>query len=137
MADRCARRDAAAMSTADLVAAVRNNADHPWKPPGGGYESALTHEVIHGLDYTVPLGINRRVPKDRLRIVLRDADTPKARKFFGIDLTGIRLIADDMDWSRGSGEPMRGAAQHLLLVMCGRRLPAGLLRGEPAECFTS
>jgi uncharacterized protein (TIGR03083 family) len=136
MADRCARRDAASMSAADLVAAVHDNADHPWKPPGGGYESALTHEVIHGLDYTVPLGVDRRVPQDHLRIVLHDADTPKARKFFRVDLTGVQLVADDMDWSRGSGEPIHGAAQHLLLVMCGRRIPAALLRGQPADRFT-
>lgn len=137
MADRCARRDAAAMSTADLVAVVRDNVDHPWKPPGGGYEGALTHEVIHGLDYTVPLGVDRRVPEDRLRLVLHDADTPKARKFFGIALAGVALVADDMDWSLGSGDPVHGAAQHLLLALCGRRLPAGLLRGLPAERFTS
>jgi len=137
MADRCARRDAAEMSTSDLVAAVRDNVDHPWKPPGGGYESALTHEVIHGLDYTVPLGIDRRVPQDRLQVVLQDADTPKARKFFGVDLAGVALVADDMAWSRGSGEPVHGAAQHLLLVLCGRRLSPGLLRGLPAARFTS
>src|SRR5437762_869994 len=36
MADRVARRDAAAMSPADLAGALRSNTGHPWKPPGGG-----------------------------------------------------------------------------------------------------
>src|SRR6267378_8493184 len=40
MADRVARRDAAEMSPADLTEAVRSNAGHPWKPPGGGFTGA-------------------------------------------------------------------------------------------------
>jgi len=52
MADRCARRDAAVMSPDELVTALRSNACHPWKPPRGGYQGALTHDVIHGMDIT-------------------------------------------------------------------------------------
>src|SRR5215472_13786325 len=70
MSDRVARRDAAAISAADLLSILRDNATNPWKPPGGGHVGALTHDVIHGLDITVPLGIGRRVPEDRLRTVL-------------------------------------------------------------------
>ena len=69
MADRCARRDAAA-PPAQLAAALRDNERNPWKPPGGGYQGALTHDVIHGLDITVALGLGRQVPADRLGIVL-------------------------------------------------------------------
>lgn len=65
MADRRARQDAARLSTAELVSAIRDNADHPWKPPVGGITAALGHDVIHGLDITVALGIERRVPQDR------------------------------------------------------------------------
>ncbi|MFG1616352.1 maleylpyruvate isomerase family mycothiol-dependent enzyme [Nonomuraea wenchangensis] len=36
MADRRARQDAAALSTAEPVSAIRDNADHPWRPPVGG-----------------------------------------------------------------------------------------------------
>ena len=62
MADRVARRDAAAMSPADLAEAVRSNAGHPWKPPGGGFTGALAHDLIHGLDITVPLGLEQAGP---------------------------------------------------------------------------
>ncbi|MEU6039379.1 transcription initiation protein [Actinomadura sp. NPDC047616] len=34
-------------------------------------------------------------------------------------------------------EPLTGAAQDLLLVICGRRLPAGDLRGRDAARFTA
>ena len=134
MSDRVARRDAAAVSAADLLSVLRDNATNPWKPPGGGYVGALTHDVIHGLDITVPLGIGRRVPADRLRTVL-DA-VAKARKHFGTDLTGVELRAKDIDWASGSGQVLSGAAQDLALVLCGRKLPPGRLHGEPAARFT-
>jgi uncharacterized protein (TIGR03083 family) len=128
MTDRCARRDAQAHS-GGLVSALKDNATHPWKPPGGGFEGALTHDVIHGLDVTVPLGIGRHVPEERLRIALRGITKPKPLKYFGVDLTGIELCADDIDWAFGSGTLVTGAAQDLALLLCGRTLPPGLLRG--------
>lgn len=135
MADRCARQDAQ-VDTDKLVSALRDNATYPWKPPGGGFEGALIHDVIHGLDFTVPLGIGRLVPEQRLRIVLDGITKAKPLKFFGADLKGIELRADDIDWSFGSGTPVLGAAQDLALVVCGRILPPGRLRGAPATRFT-
>ncbi|MFC5005518.1 maleylpyruvate isomerase family mycothiol-dependent enzyme [Dactylosporangium cerinum] len=135
MADRVARRDAARMPPAALVRALRDNVAHPWSPPGGGAVGALSHEVIHGLDSTVALGLDRRVPTDRLLLVL-DAMRPRNVAYFGVDLTGVQLQATDVDWSRGSGAPLRGLAQDLLLVVCGRPLPAGHLSGDAAARFT-
>ncbi|MED7931352.1 maleylpyruvate isomerase family mycothiol-dependent enzyme [Nonomuraea sp. LP-02] len=128
MADRRARQDAAALSTAELVSAIRDNASHPWKPPVGGITAALGHDVIHGLDITVALGLDRRVPEDRVRLLLEQV-TPRTLKFFGADLDGIELRADDLDWSFGSGAVLTGAAQDLLLVTYGRKLPPGRLHG--------
>lgn len=121
MSDRVARQDAGAMSPAELTAALRDNAGHPWQPPGGAPEAPLTHDVIHGLDFTVPLGVGRRVPGDRLRLVLDAVTSAVALGHFGVDLTGVRLVADDLDWSFGAGEPLSGAAQDLLLMIAGRR----------------
>lgn len=137
MADRLARRDAAAMSPAELAASVRSNIGHPWKPPGGGYTGALAHDLIHGLDITVPLGLAvSHVPEERLRPVLPSSLTDRSVRFFGVQLDGIELRASDMDWSLGSGVPLEGTAADLLLVLCGRLLPAGRLAGEPAARFT-
>ncbi|MFE2440930.1 maleylpyruvate isomerase family mycothiol-dependent enzyme [Streptomyces melanosporofaciens] len=134
MTDRLARRDAATASTSELAAFLRDHADHPWKPPVGGIEAALGHDVIHGLDITVALGIDRRVPEERLRVLLGTVN-PKSLKFFGADLDGVRLRADDLDWSYGAGAELTGAAQDLLLVAYGRRLPTGRLHGEPRARF--
>ncbi|MEU7909093.1 maleylpyruvate isomerase family mycothiol-dependent enzyme [Actinoplanes sp. NPDC049118] len=129
MADRCARRDAARLSAAELLASLRDNIDHPWTPPGGGVRGALSHDVIHGLDITVGLGLDRRVPPERVALVLAGL-SPRNIAFFGADLDGIALRATDLDWGHGSGTPVRGMAQDLLLVLCGRRMPPGRLSRE-------
>ncbi|GAA2729456.1 maleylpyruvate isomerase family mycothiol-dependent enzyme [Actinocorallia aurantiaca] len=137
MADRCARLDAEKWPAEEFVSMLRKNARHPWKPPGGGFQGALSHDVIHGLDVTLALGVDRRVPEERLRLILEGSDSARSRRFFGTDLEGVRLQADDMEWASGSGRPLIGHAQDLLLVICGRKLPEGRLRGEPAARFTS
>ena len=136
MSDRVARRDAARMSPGDLTGAVRSNTGHPWKPPGGGYTGALAHDLIHGLDITVPLGLAGPIPEERLRLILPASLTDKSVRFFGVDLDGIELRAEDMDWTLGSGAPLTGTAADLLLVLCGRTLPPGRLTGEPSARFT-
>jgi uncharacterized protein (TIGR03083 family) len=135
MADRAARRDAARNTPAELVGCLRDNITHPWTPPGGGPAGALSHDVIHGLDITVSLDLDRRPPPDRVALVLAGL-RPKNVAFFGTDLSGVSLQATDVDWSYGTGTPVRGLAQDLLLVVCGRTLPPGRLDGAAAERFT-
>ncbi|QKG22518.1 maleylpyruvate isomerase family mycothiol-dependent enzyme [Actinomadura verrucosospora] len=135
MADRSARRDAAALSADQLLAQLRDNADHPWTPPGGGAVGALSHDVIHGLDITVGAGLDRRPPADRIALVL-DGMRPRNVAYFKADLDGVKLEATDLDWSHGTGTPVRGLAGDLLLVVCGRHLPEGRLEGEAAARFT-
>jgi uncharacterized protein (TIGR03083 family) len=137
MADRVALRDAARMPPAELAAAVRSNIGHPWRPPGGGFEGALAHDVIHALDITVPLGLAFAIPEERLRRVLPASANDKTVMFFGVDLAGIEFRARDLGWSLGAGPPLTGAAADLLLAMCGRKLPAGRLSGEAAARFSA
>jgi uncharacterized protein (TIGR03083 family) len=136
MADRVARRDAQA-PIGTLLEGWRTNENHPWKPPGGGRKGALTHDIVHGLDITIPLGIEHPVSEPALRLVLDHATTPLSLKHSALDLTGIRLEADDLDWSLGDGEPLRGRARHLLMVLMDRRLPAELLTGAATARFTT
>ena len=136
MADRVARRDARA-PIGTLLDGWRTNENHPWKPPGGGLTGALTHDVVHGLDITVPLGIEHPVSRPALRAVLDNATTPLSLKHFDRDLTGVRLEADDLDWAFGDGDPVHGRACHLLMVLMDRRLPSGLLSGAATSRFAS
>jgi uncharacterized protein (TIGR03083 family) len=134
MADVVARRDARAMSAGELLAMVRDNVAHPWSPPGGGATGALSHDVIHGLDISEGLGLDRRPPPERVGLVLAGMGA-RNLNFFGTDLSGVRLEATDLNWTHGDGAPLRGAAQDLLLAVCGRRLPVGRLDGTAAARF--
>lgn len=136
MTDHRARADAAAYSTAELASFLRDNAHHPWKPPVGGIAAALGHDVVHGLDISVPLGLGREVPEDRVRVLLGTV-TPRTARFFRAVLDGVQLRATDVDWTYGTGAPLSGKAQDLLLVAYGRRLPPGHLTGPQAPRFTT
>jgi uncharacterized protein (TIGR03083 family) len=118
-ADHRARADTARLSDAELLASLRANIHHPWRPPRGGQAGALSHDVIHGLDITEALGLPR-VPTDRVRHVL-DSAGPRALAFFGTNLTGLRLVATDTDLSLGAGpEVIELPAVDLLLHVTGR-----------------
>jgi uncharacterized protein (TIGR03083 family) len=134
MADRRARIDARQLSTAQLWESLRDNVEHPWAPPGGGPLGALSHDVIHGLDVSTPLGRDDAASPERVGLVLTGL-RPKQVDFFGVDLDGVELHADDLDWSYGSGEPVHGRAQDLLLLLCGRQVPAGRLSGPASARF--
>ena len=136
MADRAAHRDAGQLSSRELLACLEANVDHPWSPPGGGPLGALSHDVIHGLDVSTALGRDDTASPERMVMVLGGL-TPKQLAYFGVDLTGVELRATDADWSYGAGEPVTGRAQDLLLLVCGRRLPAGRLTGAAAGRFAT
>lgn len=118
-ADRDARMFAARTSDVELVDVLRSNIRHPWQPPGGGQAGALSHDVIHGLDVTEPLGLPGP-PPSRIELVLHHAGK-RNLDYFGVDLDGTRLEATDADVTVGHGVPRRIPAKDLLLVVTGRR----------------
>lgn len=117
-ADHAAQRDTAAMSDQELLQSLADNVEHPWRPPGGGQAGALSHDVIHGLDCTEPLGL-AGPPVATIRLVLDHAG-PRNLRFFGVDLTGYRIDATDTDWQLGDGEPIHLTAKDALMVITGR-----------------
>ena len=118
-ADLDARSAADEKSQAELVDLLRRNIDNPWQPPGGRGTGALSHDVIHGLDATEPLGLPGP-PPDRIALVLASTG-PRQLRYFGVELEGQRLTATDADVSVGEGTnavPM--TASEILLVVTGR-----------------
>lgn len=107
-----------------LLDQLRSPALHAWQPPGGGEVGALSHAVIHALDVTIPLGRPPVAAHATLSSILQQlADAQGA--WFGIDLTGVRLEADDSDWTWGEGRVVRGDSGSLVAVLSGRTLPDG------------
>jgi len=76
------------------------------------------------------------VPEPCLRTVLALVEADDGPNGFGVDLSDVALRADDLEWSSGTGAVVRGSAQALALVACGRLLPPGRLHGEAAPRFT-
>jgi|SRR5579859_4624119 len=93
-----------------------------WMPPGGGSVGALNHVVIHSLDITVPLGLRHHIPDETVRLVLDDL-VGGTHAHFGFDLESWSLQATDMAWIYGAGTPIRGTAEELVLLICGRHVP--------------
>ena len=136
MSDAVAAEDGA-LPPSTLLENLRSEVLHAWEPPGGGALGALTHAVIHGLDFTeAGPGIERRVPDRRIVQVLSGLIGPGVDNPFGVELNGVELRADDLAWSYGTGALVSGPAQVLALVACGRTVPPGRLRGPGAERFT-
>ena len=135
LSNTLAARDGA-LPVATLLAGLRSDVLHGWEPTGGGAEGALTHCVIHGLDVIEAVPLPRRVPAARITRVLGIVAATDSPNLFGVDLEGVELRADDLDWSCGSGALVTGPAQALTLVACGRLLPPGRLRGEGAGRFS-
>jgi hypothetical protein len=114
------------MSPDELLRSLRDNVRHPWQPPGGGQAGALSHDVIHGLDITEPLGLPP-APTDRIAVVLANTNAnARSLAYFGVDLTGLTLRATDADIAIGTGDMVvELPAKDLLLTITGRRpLPA-------------
>lgn len=130
LSNEVAARDAK-LPSSDLVANLRSEVMQHWTPPGGGWHGALNHVVIHGLDVTVPLGVPRRSPDATMRVVLDDLTAGGVQQHFGTNIEGRSLQATDLDWSYGSGSALRGPAELLAAMMCGRKVPEGRLEGAP------
>jgi uncharacterized protein (TIGR03083 family) len=123
LSDTVATRDAA-LPVAEHLANLRSPVLHAWQPPAGGASGALSHVVIHSLDVTVPLGRAPVAPVDAVVAVL-DQLAEAEGAVFGRDLAGLRLEADDIDWSWGSGDVVRADAGRLVALLSGRTLPDG------------
>ncbi|HEX3332736.1 MAG TPA: maleylpyruvate isomerase family mycothiol-dependent enzyme [Acidimicrobiales bacterium] len=135
LSDTVAARDGA-LPEVTLLAGLRAETLHAWEPPGGGKPGALTHCVIHGLDIIEAVPLPRRIPRGCVGAVLGALVAGGGPALFGVDLSGIELRADDLDWSYGSGALVTGPAQALALVLCGRHLPPGRLGGEASARVT-
>ena len=89
---------------------------------------ALTDGMIHQQDIRRPLGLPRAIPPDRLRATLDFAKTTPAIRGFW-HRRGLRMVAEDVDWSVGSGPEVRGAGEAILLAIAGRNASVDELSG--------
>jgi uncharacterized protein (TIGR03083 family) len=93
---------------------------------GGGI--GLSDCLIHHQDIRRPLGLPRVVPAERVRealdIALRAPVLPAKA-----NAKGIRIRADDLDWTHGDGPEVSGPGESLLLALTGRAATLDALTG--------
>jgi uncharacterized protein (TIGR03083 family) len=129
--DQIADRDSS-LPPGQLVAVLRDNADNPWSPPGGGLAGALSHDLIHGLDIIWPLSLRYPIDDQAMTGVLDSVTSAGAQTVFGVALDGVRVTATDLEWSAGDGAELAGASRDLLLLLAGRAVPADRFAGPAA-----
>jgi len=137
IADSAVRRSR--RGPAAILDRLRVNAASGAKPFGLPEEATLGDAVVHALDIRRPLGGTRPIPPA--------AFSPAAGFFAGARwplsipirgeirkrIDGLRLVADDVDWSHGQGPEVRGSREALMLLLTGRPVGTDELTGAGVE----
>ena len=128
MAVDLAAQRAAAYTTAELVAQLRESADSTRRFPGSTPMDPLMDLVVHGQDVARPLGRRHVSPPEVVAACLAHVAT---NQFMGGPrrLAGVRLVSTDSGWTLGDGAELRGPDVDLLLVAAGRRAGLAALDG--------
>jgi uncharacterized protein (TIGR03083 family) len=91
----------------------------------------------HHLDMALPLGREVHVPPvevaEAADRVLSYGGRGNAKVFRQVRLGGYRLTATDHTWSTGAGPEVRGSMTDLFLLLTGRTVRVGELRGPGAD----
>lgn len=118
--DAVARRSAQ-RPLLEVVARLRERADVRSSPPVTGPRAPLTDVLVHEGDMRLPLGLPHDPDQDAVRTALAFVTTGRPVGFVPRRrLTGLRLLATDLDRSWGDGALVRGRGIDLLLAVCGR-----------------
>jgi len=125
--------------TAELVAILRDNAEHTFVPPGTGIGAPLTDVAVHTRDVARPLGLATTASDEAWRSVLDFLVSPRAVRGFVRRgrLAGLRLRATDQAWSAGDGPEVTGPAEALALAMTGRGVALADLSGAGVAVLRS
>lgn len=97
----------------------------------------LTDIVIHGQDIALPVARTLETATDTTAFVATrvwsQRGTPTARVFQDIPVDGLRLTADDVEWSTGDGPEVTGPIMSILLLLTGRQAGLSNLTGPGAD----
>ncbi len=125
-------------STAELASGLRNNAAHRFTPPTMGPEAPLTEQIVHGQDIRRPLGFEREIPEEILRVSLDFLSHPKTKGFVPKGLLGgLRFETADPDWTWGQGPLVAGKADAVVMAMAGRATFLDELDGDGVAVMRS
>ncbi len=108
-------------SVPELAERLRMAAERHFHLPGSTEAMGLADVLVHGADAFRPVGLGVDAPPSDAGPAL-DALWKSGRVVVhAVPHRGRRLVATDLDWSRGNGPEVRGRAIDLLLFVANRR----------------
>jgi uncharacterized protein (TIGR03083 family) len=134
-----------AAAKAAATEAARHEARSPDKllgwfaAPGTCNRVNLAELMVHQQDVRRPLGLSRKIPEDRLSLIL-DYCLSRAGSATVVPGShkrskGLRFVATDIDWSAGQGPEVSGRAEAILMAINGRSSSISDLGGPGVETF--
>ena len=123
-------------SPAQTLASFRERVKATTHPPGPS-DTMLGETIVHAEDIRRPLGIAHAYPVDA---VTRVADFYASSNLMiggKKRIAGLRLRADDADWSHGEGPEVSGPALSLLMAISGRKAVLTDLSGPGVDTLRS
>ncbi|MBV9822752.1 MAG: maleylpyruvate isomerase family mycothiol-dependent enzyme [Actinobacteria bacterium] len=129
--NRWLTRRAARRPDAELATLLRRRAGARTTVPRSGFDPILADLVLHDLDIRVPLGIPRAIPRQALAVTFHHLTSRAAPGFaMGSRLDGLACTATDTGWTAGTGLPVEGPAETLVLGIGGRTAALDGLTGD-------
>ena len=109
-----------------LIGSLR---EHAWKKLRPFSEASLVADAaVHTLDVRRPLGLTEPLDSTVLAMALEFSVGELAKK----NESAVRFVANDMDWSAGTGPEVHGTGEALLLALNNRDVSAEL-EGDGVE----
>jgi uncharacterized protein (TIGR03083 family) len=131
-------RKAATHGVAASIATIRANANSRFAPPGSGPRAPLTDVLVHTGDIARPLGLPHNAAPDHVRTALEFLDGPRTTGFVKRgSMAGLKVVADDLDTSYGSGEELHGRGIDMMMAICGRTVALDDLAGAGVATLRS
>jgi hypothetical protein len=117
------------VSVPQLADRLRTAAKGGFRPLGFPEAMGLGDVLVHSADAFRPLGIDVDAPPADAVPVL-EAYWRRGRMLVHAEPhQGRRLVATDLDWTKGSGPEVRGKAMDLVLLVANRRQVLSCLAG--------
>lgn len=123
------------LSDAQVSGNLRSLVGNRKLAPTTMWRDPLIDALVHSQDIARPLGAPMTVHPEAAATAADWAwDRTFGFPFFAARrLRGLRLVATDADWARGSGDEVHGPVTSLLLLSTGRRTSYGELTGPGAD----
>ena len=135
----CARQRAAALSTGQIIAAIRAMTGSRRHNFGVTYRETLIDILIHAQDVAIPLGRRHPLPPEAVAAAVTRIWTMRWPPPFPASRTMQRfqVTATDTAWTAGHGPAVQAPISAILLLSAGRLVALPQLAGDGAGELTA